>query len=506
MAENLFNFKNKDFQDIFNELKQKYPDKPEWFLEIISSLFDVMYWYLDFAIQDLFPDSMVSTRNIQKFLKMFGYELGYYSSASTQIKVFLESPLLTVTTIPKENLVFRLFSDTGKSLLLSGYQDLVINSGVNFVIINVVEGEFKRNLELGFTKGIPNEEFILPYSNIDLNFLKVYVNGVEFNRINDLINSTPSGNDYQVNFLSDNRLSIQFGDGNFGIIPANNSYITCDLLITRGLDGNFSSSNNYRIEFLKKVDFPFIKRDGHQLMSDISGGNDKENIYRAKDLAIKSIRTYNAGTNEDSIESLAFRFSSSIYDVKVLPAYFGQYSMAVIIIPYGGGNPSLPLKTALQNYLISKSLLGFSNIVVIDPFYVPVNIDVSVKMRSGYNFLTYEDCIKFVCALSVCENSGEYLQYYRSRDWDKIFQVANIQFGFNLNSLFIAYLSPVFEYLLRKGRRKFGDPFIINDLITMLLNLTFINQVNLNLPVSDITNLNINDITKLGILTVNNIP
>ncbi|GIW22497.1 MAG: hypothetical protein KatS3mg068_1504 [Candidatus Sericytochromatia bacterium] len=501
---NVFNFKNKDFQDIYNELEQKYPNQPKWFKELIASLFDIMYWYLDMAIQDLFPSTMISTRNMQNLIKMFGYNLKYMSSAYTVAKLNLTS-VSSGITIPKEKLVFRLRSDTGKNLTLSGYQDLIIPNGVSEINVNLLEGEFKYNVELGFHDGSQNLEFVLPYSNIDVNFLKVYVDGVEWSRIDDLINSTPSGKHYQFNLLSGNRVSIQFGDGNFGEIPPVNSYITCDLLLSSGASGNFRINVPYTLEFSNYVEYPIIDRYNNVLLQDLSGGSDIENIIQAKDLAILNIRSFNGATTEDSIKSLAFKYSSSIYDVLVLPAYFGQYSVAVAIIPYGGGLPSNSLKVALQNYLISKSLLGFSNIVVIDPFYVPVNINLQVSMRSGFSFSTYSDCIKFVCALSVCENQGEYLQYYRLRDWNRIFQVANTQFGFNLTDLYSNYLIPVFDYLLRKGRRNFGDSFIKNDLITMILNLNFINSVNILQPTSDISGLGFNEITTLGSLSVGSI-
>lgn len=500
-----FNYKNKDFQDIYRELDEKYPNQPEWFKTLLAALFDRMFLYLDYAVQDNFVQTMISVRNRMNLIKMFNYKLNTYSAASCTVKLNLTTTS-TGITIPKEYLVFRLKSDTGKTLLLSAFQDLTIPNGATEATLTLVEGEFKRNIELGFHNGDPNQEFLLPYFNIDLNYFRLYVNNILWSRIEDLINSTPSSTHYQVDFRSDNRLFVVFGDGQFGQIPPVNSYITCDMLITKGSEGNFKPSlGSYELEYLFNAQYPIISRTNNQLTSDLSGGTDVENIYRASELAVKSLRTVNGAVNEDSIKYLSFKYSSSIYDVKVLPAYFGIYSMAVAVIPYGGGLPGAGLKTNLQNYLKSKAIMGFSKIQVIDPFYRVVNINVQVSMRSGYSFTTFQDCIKFVCALSVCENNGEYIDYFRLRDWNKMFSAANTQFGFVLNDSFKAYLNPVFEYLLKKGRRNFGDPFIINDLITMLQILLFINTVNVISPTSNVTNLNVNEITSLGTLGVSSI-
>lgn len=501
-----FNYKNKDFQDIYQELNEKYPNQPDWFKVMMASLFDRMFLYLDYAVQDSFIPTMISVRNRWNILKMFNYKLSTYSSASCVVRLQLTSSPSTNVIIPKEFLVFRMRSSTGKSLLLSAFQDLTIPAGSTTVDITLVEGEFKRNIPLGIHNGSANQEFLLPYFNVDLNYLKIYVNNVLWSKIDDLVNSNPSSNHYQVDYRSDNRLFVVFGDGVFGKIPPSDSLIFCDVLLTKGSDGNFKPiPNEYEIEYLYDVQYPIIDRTGHIFLTDLSGGSDLENIYRAAELAIKSLRTVNGATTEDSIKYLSFKYSSSVYDVKILPAYFGMYSVAVVIIPYGGGLPGAGLKTSLENYLKNKAIMGFSKIKVIDPFYYPVDINVQISMRAGYSFGDFQDCIKFVCALNVCENNGEYLDYYRLRNWNKMFSVANTQFGFNLTDLHKSYLKPVFEYLLKKGRRNFGDPFVLNDLVTSLQIMTFVNGVNVIHPLGNISNLNLNQMTKLNNLIVSEI-
>lgn len=498
-----FNYKNKDFQDIYYELNEKYPNQPDWFKTLIASLFDRMFLYLDYAVQDSFIPTMISVRNRWNIIKMFNYKLSTYSSASCNVRLQLSNQTSTYITIPKEFLVFRVKSSTGKSLMLSAFQDLSIPPNSTTVEIQLIEGEFKRNVSLGFHNGDKNQEFLLPYFNIDLNHLSVYVNNVLWSRIDDLINSTPSSEHYQVDFRSDNRLFVIFGDGIFGKIPPNDSLITCDFLLTRGTDGNFKPiQNEYEIEYLYDIQYPIISRTGHIFLTELSGGSDVENIYRAAELAIKSLRTVNGAVNEDSIKYLSFKYSSSVYEVKVLPAYFGMYSVGVMIIPYGGGNPGAGLKANLESYLKSKSIMGFSKIRVIDPIYHMIDINVEISMRAGYTFSVFQDCIKFVCALNVCENNGEYLDYYRLRDWNKMFSVANTQFGFVLDDLYRPYLKPVFEYFLKKGRRNFGDPFILNDLVTTLQILSFVNRADVIFPTGNITNVSVAAITKLRYLTV----
>ena len=507
---NVFNYKNKDYQDIKRELDNRYPDQPDWFKDIISSLFDVMYWYLDMAIQDLFPDTMVSIRNMQKLTKMFGYKLKGISSATAQVKLKVD-PSNPTNIIPKEKLRFRLTTEEGKSINLVSLSNLTIPSLVNTVDINLIEGDIRYGVFLGYHRGGINEEFILPFSNIDINYLKVYVNNVEWNMIDDLINSTSSGRHFQVNYLSDGRLAVQFGDGVFGEIPPANSYISCDLLLSNGLNGNYKNPDDptkYTIEFLNYVEEPKIERYGHELIDDVSGGSDGENIIRAKDLAIANLRTINGATNEDSIKALTFKFSPSVYDVKILPGYSGMYSVGVVVIPYGGGNISSSFKVSLTDYLQKKMVLGYNRVDVLSPVYVPININIKVKMRSGFSFSFFEDCIKFVCALSACENLGEYLQYYRLRDWDRIFSVGETQFASHITDLrddYKGYLIPIFEYLLRKGRRNFSDPYIVNDLITMVLTLSFVDEVQVISPANNRTGLMINEITQLGSLSVSEI-
>lgn len=501
---NYLNYNTRDYEDIYRELDLKYPNQPAWFKDIIASLFDIMYLNLDYAVQDLFSESMVSIRNMFNLLKMFNYNFNWYSSASCKAKIKLNSSS-TGFTLPKKDAQFVLKTDTGKTLFLSALDDLNFPSGENEIEVNLVEGVFYYNYELGFHTGTINEEFLLPYNNIDIQHFRLTVDNVQWDRIDDLVLSTPIGKHYEVNPRSDGNLVVIFGDGNLGAIPNTNSIIKADFLVTNGFEGNFTKKDspaNYTLSFQKTNDYPLILDSGHELLTNLDGGNDIEDIYRAKDLAIKTLRTVNGATTEDSIKYLCFKKSSAVHNVKILPSYGGMFSIGIVIIPKTGG---VYFDNQLENFLKERTLLGFSNIKLVAPFYVPVNISIDVKMRPGYSFTYYLDCIKFVCALNVCENNGVYINFYRSRDWESISELAFNQFGFNIISDYRNYLIPVFDYFLRKGGRDFGDKFIINDLITSLQILTFVESVVVNVPAMDITNLNLNQITQLGTLNVSQI-
>jgi len=115
-----------------------------------------------------------------------------------------------------------------------------------------------------------------------------------------------------------------------------------------------------------------------------TGGTDKETLENARIFAPASLRALERAVTAIDIETLADAFSSPTFGgIAKSKVIVSQSPTAkVMIVPRSGGYPSSGLKSALQDYLSERIVIG-RRVEVIDPQYYAITITATVHVAAG---------------------------------------------------------------------------------------------------------------------------
>lgn len=223
------------------------------------------------------------------------------------------------------------------------------------------------------------QEFIMPDQNILLDTQVITINSINWTRQDTLIESSGTDTHYRAFFDFDGNETIQFGNGTYGAIPG-----AFDISGTYAIGGG-AESNVSNIDGLNIYAGSDSNIEGISNPAALTGGGNVENTESAKRLgpALLKSRSRNITTEDGEYLALAY---PGISLSKVIRNFYGVLSEKVVTIADGGGNPSAAIKTALQEYLISISILESVDARVIDTTITSTNITSAAKMRPGYTY------------------------------------------------------------------------------------------------------------------------
>lgn len=250
--------------------------------------------------------------------------------------------------------------------------------------ITMYQQTSQSSLTIGTSDGISEfQTFDLPDKNVLPTTLVVTVGGDTYTAVDTFVYSLPTDKHYRFMMKSDNSAYIKFGNGDgsvtgYGLIPPNFPIIV-SYAYGGGADSNISTTNKINIYSGGNVDIDSVSNPGV-----LSGGADRETVTSAKQIAPILLKTRDRFVTVADGESLALAYGG-IARVKVNKNIYGVGSCQVVIVPYGGGAPSGALKTALQNYLIDKTILESIDVRIVDPTYITENVVSDLSVKSGYS-------------------------------------------------------------------------------------------------------------------------
>lgn len=228
---NPFSFTVRDFEELYLELKNKYPNKPDWFIILMSGLFDTAHWYLDARAQNLLLSSAFTEEAIRNLAAYLDYYPNNSSAGGGEINVTVPTGTYPVI-IPKSQLKWEVVTSVGDTVLFEAVNDLTVNAGASGSV-TVVQGTTVDPTSLGASDGITEfQEFTLPSLNVISDTVEVTVNSISWTRVETLANSSSTDKVFRVITKPNSVQVIQFGDGTFGAIPP-----AFDVLATYRLGG-----------------------------------------------------------------------------------------------------------------------------------------------------------------------------------------------------------------------------------------------------------------------------
>jgi hypothetical protein len=246
MAVNVFSYTSRDFDSILSELNRLYPNKPDWFKNSIAGLFAIAHWYLDARAQNNFLSSAFTPQSILNLAAFLDYYPAGVAPGSGQLVVQLDNAVTLPYTFTASQQVFSASnSDTGVSLNLIGIEDVIFTTG-RYGKVKVKHGTVVDPFQIGVTNNTEFQEVIFNDRNIQYNTFKAYL----ATSITPLILTQWSVKDTLVNSLSTDEhvriikkpngfMTLQFGNGEYGKIPPNNTPVYISYVQDGGIIGNF---------------------------------------------------------------------------------------------------------------------------------------------------------------------------------------------------------------------------------------------------------------------------
>lgn len=269
-------------------------------------------------------------------------------------------------------------------------------------IATVYQQQAVDTLTIGESDGTTEfQEFVLPDQNIIQDTLVITINSVIWTRVDSLIDSTSTDTHYRVFYDFDENALVQFGNGTYGAIPGAFD-ITAAYAIGGGSESNIQAVNGLSIYAGSSV---YI--EGVTNPSALTGGAAVENTESAKRLAPAFLKARDRYVTSDDGETLALRYPG-ISLARVIGNYFGVLSSKVITIATGGGNPSTATKTALQDYLINRSIGESIAVQVLDTTITSQAVTAAAKMKAGYTYTgDVENYFRLAWKLWLSETGNE---------------------------------------------------------------------------------------------------
>jgi len=297
------NYISKDFLTLRDELLQRLPiiTNGKWsnlnesdpgiaMLEVFMSMVDNLLFYQDMMAQEVYLPTARQRNNVIKLLRLIGYEFNSVTASVGTVTVGAEvgsTPIYPITIL-KGTQFSAQSSTTNQTLVFTTTQSSTLSSPSDTKTIPVIQGT--NTTETFTSDGSPSQRFSMSNTSIDKSTVVVKVNNsLPWTMVASFFESTYTSTHFKVEIDEFSRVSVLFGDGQFGQIPNIDATIQVDYVITDAANGNVGKNAISRIISSS----PFVSDNtGNNVRIAISsseataGGADIESIEHAKQTAL----------------------------------------------------------------------------------------------------------------------------------------------------------------------------------------------------------------------------
>lgn len=204
-------------------------------MEIIAYTGDILSFTIDRVAQEVILSTCKRYSSALRFAKSVGYRPAGPTSASVDITItdYVTTPTPAQVTIPSGTRV------AAGSLSFETIEDYVFAPGLTGISFPVVEGS--ETSDTFVSDGSANQRYDSVSEQVaDLSW-SIIVNGVEWVEVANLL-SAQKDDVYKVNYTTNSKIEVVFGDGIYGNRPTNNDLITLTYRITKGSQGNITGN------------------------------------------------------------------------------------------------------------------------------------------------------------------------------------------------------------------------------------------------------------------------
>lgn len=428
-GQTLVDYMARDYDSLLQAMQALIPDKlPEWtdyaseadfgnvLLELFAHIGDILSYYQDRIANESFLGTAQTRRSIIHHLQLIGYRLSTAAPASTTLRVLLPADCTATFTLVK-GAAFATQSQRDKPSVRFEYarqEDLKVDcntlpqdekTGKKYLDLPVEEGRLIKNEVLGVSDGSRNQQFKLAHAGLILRslgpaqavnkdiILTVTLGTVieEWTLRESLAFSREGQKDFAVEIDEQDRATVIFGDGAFGLIPSKGATIKATYRVGGGAQGNVPANTIKTI-----VDAPQLALLGAKVTNPTpaTGGAERESIDHAVQNAPAIFRSLRRAVTAEDYEALALDFRGV---GKVRAAAGSWNTVTLYVAPEGGGYVSDVLRANLLAYFEDKrpisTLIEIENVkygkiyvtaqIGIKSYYTPKSIREQVQQAAG---------------------------------------------------------------------------------------------------------------------------
>jgi len=372
----------------------------------LSVLLDVLAYnthynaYLaNMLVNEMFLDSAVKRSSAVSIAK----HLGYTPSSVTGSTAVIDLSVINPTGNPV-SLTLDRFTPFSTTINGTAYNFLTLDT----VSTTPLEDEYtfrnvliKEGKLLSFSYTVvnpgPDEKYEIPNEGVDLSTLFVTVQTstsntttTVFNRVDDITALSDTSEVYYVEENSLGNYQIYFGDGVLGKKLTTGNIIKIQYLVSAGAVTNVSSLVDQSFGF--SVTVGGSSNVVVTLVSNSTGGADKENLSSIKFNALRSYQSRNRAVTKNDYETIIKSQYPSIEAVSVwggeenIPPAYGK--VFISLKPYEGFTISTTTKTDIKNeVLLPRQILTVSPEFV-DPEYIYLNLSINIQYNKNLTTLS----------------------------------------------------------------------------------------------------------------------
>jgi len=450
MKARLVDFIKEQFADDFSDFVES--DLAIMLIENWAFIADTLSFKIDQIANEIFIDSVSEVDNAFRLALLVGFKpqppIAARSLWSATIGNLLDTDLTLETPIiidittgsgPKRMELFP--ADSFNNPL---FDEAITISAGNFTNTSIIglEGHSRSQNQNG-TGGI-NQVVSLNYSPVIWNSVRVFVDGIEWERVDYLTDSQPR-REFRVEFDPNYKGFIMFGNSKAGLIPSNGSTILVQYRTGGGIAGNITTGSITVQRGFLVPGFEF--RVPVTITNYTRGefGYDGDSIEEIKRKLPQYVRTQNRAVSGDDYKVLADQFSTEFNgqigkSTAVLRNYGCAANIVDLYILARSNNDGLQeandqLKSSLQEELENKKM--FTDFLCIkDGVIIEVDVSVDVVVSKFYKKFKDELEEKILRRINSFFSLNNWEYNKDLRDIDLITELGDIK---ELNSIEINY-------------------------------------------------------------------
>lgn len=343
------------------------------------------------------------------------------------------------------------------------------------------------------------QEFRISQVGVILTTLAVTINGDTWTAQDTLVYSVSTDKHFKAMFDTDGTLSLMFGDGTYGAIPG-----IFDIMASYAYGGGAGSNVNV-IGSVNAYAGSDANVTGVTNPVALTGGDDAQSITGAKRIAPMLLKARDRFVTTEDGQALALSFGG-ISLVKVIANVYGILSCKVIAVAIGGGTASPTVRTALQAYLIDRSILESMDVRVQAGTFTPVDVTSAAAITPGYTWATVQPYFTIAWKLFFTETGREIIDVYESYGIASAVTRINSIFSTSFVAADYSQMTAILDGLVRIGARNFEDVIQESDAYALIQGcVEGIDYMTISAPSFPIT-LSADEITQAGTMTLTEIP
>ena len=260
-------------------------------INVLGSVVQNVFSYIEDALTEQNKYTAQRKRSIYNLASISGYEPNLGSACSMILNISFKSnnqqkldiiiPNHTALSCSQNNCNYSIILDN-ESVIMSLEKD---NSSKS---LKVVEGTFETQTFISYGGELYTQNVSFS-GDVDKNYIKVYVNNVEWNPADSLYDMNPESNQYLIKTSLKKGIDLVFGNGQFGKALIDGDVIKIEYLLHSGSEGNITAKDNCEFSF-------------KDTLTDISGEEiDGNEVFN---LVVYDAAGVSTGTDSDDIETI----------------------------------------------------------------------------------------------------------------------------------------------------------------------------------------------------------